>query len=690
MSLEEKLKQLKTEKETQLAETEKQKQEEGLVPVRDEIKQLNQEVLALERIYNSLPAIIDFTKEQKEAFNEQEKRIYTLFKEYKSVLAELKIETPEDLVEHADFSEDRESVKYKKTHEDFSGAVGSNEKLREMLQKKFDITTSLEDHDALIAALGQKFDTLSDELEKKMLQTPEGREQVVKKLSEKFRKDTDHQNKVEYSVKETSEAITPDHVSFDYFNPVRNNDLELAKKYGDDVIKDAIKELYKGKVEEKERSENKEYDKLLTIGENLAKLNERTEKRSEANSKLNEIRLKKEEVLNRIKQKVESDEDLWSAMASYGAKVDQVLDPFGGISLDYIQEDLRQENIESLDKYLSSLTTLEGKNLKVYDIATTIQYLDEYSGFIDKIEQLINEQGAATFEGKHRGDTEVPFAKISFGDLKRPSALRVKGETIEYVNKKGSIDKAMKAHEKEIEDKKERVQAVQDKIDRLVDINWLVTKQLKRYLDKESEYSDIRALERAAGDLEANRQKAEQSLQELARFAAQHSENSNIIVEVRPDYLKHVEIADELEKLRNTMGTLEQQIKGAESTLEQHKQTKPGMFGQGKWDKKLTELKQELDGKPDTEVEEEKLGVRGMYNKISGEIKKKREKELVAGYKDLIDQFPKEIQEQYQGQQIKLEDLLSTYKENLNTVMNKKLSKKDHELLDEYKKLKNN
>ena len=276
MSLEKKLFKLSSEFIKNKEEENKKLQEEELKPIRLKTEELKKTKFQLELILCSLnlkseeksPGIgmREYSVKTENKLKEENVLLDQLINKNQEVLKTIGIEKKDHLLENPDFAEDEEIINYKKSKAQKEELKLSDSALKEKLLS-FGIIIEQEDfsYDLAEKNLKEKIEQVDKELALEKAKTPEGKKELKEELTqylfeqmpslsfsssgEKYLNDRSYDldlgksDRIKFFTN-TNFSIKKDDLNFDFIE----NWKKLEEKYPYDVIREAMKEVFKKKA----------------------------------------------------------------------------------------------------------------------------------------------------------------------------------------------------------------------------------------------------------------------------------------------------------------------------------------------------------------------------------------------------------------------------------------------------------
>lgn len=199
-SIEEKLSRINEGIKAKKEKESKKIEKEDLESVRLRIKNLEKTKSQLELILGSLElrsgnetgiGMREYSSKIERDFKDKGKKLDKLVVDYKEALETLGVKGKKDLLENPDFAEDREIADYKETKKQKEELALSDFDLRNKLRElgvQVQIGKEEFTYDLAKLALEEKIEDIKDQLAKERENTPEGKEELKKELSEYFHK----------------------------------------------------------------------------------------------------------------------------------------------------------------------------------------------------------------------------------------------------------------------------------------------------------------------------------------------------------------------------------------------------------------------------------------------------------------------------------------------------------------------
>ncbi len=299
MSLEAKLANLSNQLEAKKQEQLQIEEEERLKPIRERVKELENQWHQLDIIKGSLEfksgqekglGMAEYAKETDEQLKQKTNKIDGLITKHSAALQELNIKDRDELVAKEDFANEPEVVEFKT-------AVGKTAEINlsdAALQTKLaDLGIALEtdkfSYEAAAKAVTEKMEILEKELTQEKIKTPEGREEVIVKLAEKFDNTLPKiklfsypERQYEFELTGTNDNHFRAHISihnnkanFDKWWDARlvSGDVtKLEKEYGRDIVDLAIKKTYNNKFSAAIKLFDEQHANVLAFNEHIKKI----------------------------------------------------------------------------------------------------------------------------------------------------------------------------------------------------------------------------------------------------------------------------------------------------------------------------------------------------------------------------------------------------------------------------------
>lgn len=612
MSLQEKLSRMSQNLQETKAETERQTQEKELEPIRARIKELENEKNQIELIKGSLElksgektgkGMREYSKETSEQAQKESTRLDTLVDKNKEALQAMGIENKDQLVENAEFAEESEVVSYKKAKKETADLEISDSALKEKL-KTLGMSVDEENfsYDSAEKALAEKLQSLEGDLLQEKLKTPEGKEEAIETLSKNLEKNVpqvsfskDEKTGVQtfnLSRGEGKIIIQGEKTKFEGWNRTKllpDEITALEKTYGKDVVKEALLKAYGNKTElafENFDKETKNIDKALK--EDLERAS--PEKGVEASKSFREFQNLANVFRTTLKEKAE---ELKAKGVNFNPDYVQ---NYGGNYKEYGMLGEYDQDNELIEQIMRNPSTypprLNFDALKEY----TDKRIEQIKELTEDIKKLETEEDVNKFtrgEKSGIGKAHKNILYTKFDGVKRPQyyaneqsweQTKVKGlmqfksyeEASNYFNKKEAERESVKG---------KVLQSVETAID--TDIKG---KELRKEIEAQNFGRGINDVESEVSRIEKNKKEALALMSELIKLESELPKESVIL---SGNEIKVPSVGQQLEQLRKDRETEEQNLKNLKQKISSHESSKPKLFGKDKWEKDLTDLKQE-------------------------------------------------------------------------------------------------
>jgi hypothetical protein len=655
MSLKEKLGGLTQKLETEKKEKKQTEQDEQLKPVRANIKELEKNIKSLDLIKNSLDfkelnrpdehiGMKDYAERTGKKVKSKSEEIDTLILGNKEALDTLGIEDRDQLSVHPEFAEEPEVIEYKKATKQGEELKMSDTKLKERLTKLgIEIDSENFSYESASEAVGEKLENINKELTQEKLKTPEGREEIINNLANKFEKNIGRLelNSIsgprDKSIDRGYEKDQPDYsygfgMDRDDFNInfkgkktevtnwsnlrlIPDNFKDMKATLGDEIAREALEKAYQNKVDDAFMAPGAplgEAIKLRAFVESFG-----PEKRQLAEKSLETFDGKKEELLKLLRAKskelkskgIEFDPEYASG---YGSKYKDLFQ-FGKQSYGSKIEDAKSiiSTFYSRGDYNSKLFP-DYDFTKLVDIAE--RRIGELNEAINIVNGIVDKESANKFLGDD-GPSVVPdiyHERCPLGKFHKQFLHNDFQEIAEFkspknisYNEKEKLSSSFKSYkeavqylDKEIavaEDAKKRVaEKISEAVEYLI-IRSDLEKQYGSYVD--SHYRDI--LDSIEGSKKYARKSIESIVELQARLPQEEPLRLSGTRESRGmnDTVASVSVPSkikEYELLSQNKENAEKELKGKDSELEEEKNAEPWL-GKGNWRKKIKELEEEIE-----------------------------------------------------------------------------------------------
>jgi hypothetical protein len=612
MSLQEKLSKISQNLQETKAETEKKTQEKELEPIRLRIKELENQKNQLDLVKGSLElkssdktgkGMREYSKETDEQAKKESTRLDTLIDKNKEALQTMGVENKDQLVENSEFAEEPEVVSYKKAKEETTSLQMSDSALKEKL-KTLGVDTDVENfsYDSAEKSLAEKLQSVEGELLQEKLKTPEGKEEAIEALSKNLEKNIAQVNfskdgKTGAEVLSLNRGDSKITISGEKtkFEGWRNAKLlpdemsALEKTYGAEVLKEAVRKAYENKIQnsfDESDKENKNIDKALK--EDLERAS--PEKGAEANKAFREFQNLANIFKTTLKEKAE---ELKAKGVDFNPNYVQ---NYGG---DY-------EKYAMLGEYDTDNQLVEQtmRNSQTYPPRLNFDALKEYTEKrIEQIKELtedikkletqddINKFTRGENSGIGKAHKNILYTK--FDGVKRPQYY-ANEQSWEQTKVKGlmqfkSYEEASAYFKKKSLERETTKQKLVQSLETGIEAQQK-GKELRKEIETQNFGGGVNDVENEVSRIEKNKQEALTLMSELIKL---ESELPNEEVILNGSEIKVPSVGKQLEQLRKDRETEEQNLKNLKQKISNHESNKPKLFGKDKWEKDLSDLKQE-------------------------------------------------------------------------------------------------
>lgn len=694
MSLQEKLSKISQNLQETKAETEKKSQEKELEPIRSRIKELENQKNQLDLVKGSLElksgektgkGMKEYSKETEEQAKKESTRLDTLIDKNKDALQTMGVENKDQLVENQEFAEEPEVVSYKKAKEETADLKMADSSLKEKL-KTLGVNTDEENfsYDSAEKALTEKIQSVEGELLQEKLKTPEGKEEAIEVLSKNLEKNIaqvifSKDGKTGAEVLSLNRGDSKITISGEKtkFEGWRNAKLlpdemsVLEKTYGAEVVKEAIRKAYENKIQasfDESDKESKNIDKALK--EDLERAS--PEKGSEANKAFREFQNLANIFKTTLKEKAE---ELKAKGVDFNPNYVQ---NYGG---DY-------EKYAMLGEYDTDNQLVEQtmRNSQTYPPRLNFDALKEYTEKrIEQIKELtedikkletqddINKFTRGENSGIGKAHKNILYTK--FDGVKRPQYY-ANEQSWEQTKVKGlmqfkSYEEAKTYFEKKSLERETTKQKLVQNLETGIEAQQK-SKELRKEIETQNFGGGINDVENEVSRIEKNKQEALTLMSELIKL---ESELPNEEVILNGSEIKVPSVGKQLEQLRKDRETEEQNLKNLKQKISNHESNKPKLFGKDKWEKDLTEFRQEQK-----DLEEK---IRKMSNEDYSALSKKYTFRIPTQQYSAVEKLVSE-QKYVQGNS---KEIFNNLRTQLNEVISRKAPESVITLNKEYKDL---
>lgn len=694
MSLQEKLSKISQNLQETKAETEKQTQEKELEPIRSRIKELENQKNQLDLVKGSLElksgektgkGMKEYSKETEEQAKKESTRLDTLIDKNKDALQTMGVENKDQLVENQEFAEDPEVVSYKKAKEETTNLEMSDSALKEKL-KTLGVNADTESfsYDSAEKALVEKIQSVEGELLQEKLKTPEGKKEAIEVLSKNLEKNIAQVNfskdgKTGAEVLSLNRGDSKITISGEKtkFEGWRNAKLlpdemsVLEKTYGAEVVKEAVRKAYENKIQasfDESDKESKNIDKALK--EDLERAS--PEKGAEANKAFREFQNLANIFKTTLKEKAE---ELKAKGVDFNPNYVQ---NYGG---DY-------EKYAMLGEYDTDNQLVEQtmRNSQTYPPRLNFDALKEYTEKrIEQIKELtedikkletqddINKFTRGENSGIGKAHKNILYTK--FDGVKRPQYY-ANEQSWEQTKVKGlmqfkSYEEAKTYFEKKSLERETTKQKLVQNIETGIEAQQK-SKELRKEIETQNFGGGVNDVENEVSRIEKNKQEALTLMSELIKLESELPQEEVIL---NGSEIKVPSVGKQLEQLRKDRETEEQNLKNLKQKISNHESNKPKLFGKDKWEKDLTEFKQEQK-----DLEEK---IRKMGNEDYSALSKKYTFRIPTQQYSAVEKLVSE-QKYVQGNS---KEIFNNLRTQLNEVISRKAPESVITLNKEYKDL---
>lgn len=612
MSLQEKLSKISQDLQEAKSETEKKSQEKELEPIRLRIKELENQKYQLDLIKGSLElksgektgkGMKEYSKKIEEQEQKESIHLDTLIEKNKDVLQTMGVENKDQLMENQEFSEEPEVVNYKNAKEENTNLEMSDSILKEKL-KTLGINTDEENfsYDSVEKLLIEKTESIESELLQEKLKTPEGKQETIEVLSKNLEKDIaqvnfskDEKTGTEILFLNRSDSkitLLGEETKFEGWHNTKLLPDEISvleKTYGAEVVREAVRKAYENKIQASFYESDKE---TKNIDKDLKEDLERAspEKGAEANKVFREFQNLSNIFKNTLKEKAE---ELKAKGVDFNPNYVQ---NYGGNYEIYSTLCEYDTDNQLVDQTMLNPQTypprLNFDALKEY----TEKRIDQIKELTEDIKKLETQDDISKFtkdeqSGIHKAHKNILYTK--FNGVKRPqydansqswdqTKLKVLMQFKSYEEAKAYFDK--KTLERE-NTKQKLVQNIETSIEAQQK-----SKELRKEIESHNFKGGINDVENEVSRIEKNKQEALSLMSELIKL---ESELPNEEVFLSGSEIKVISIGKQLEQLRKDREIEKQNLENLKQEISKHEANKPRLFGKDKWEKDLSNLKQD-------------------------------------------------------------------------------------------------
>jgi hypothetical protein len=451
-------------------------------------------------------------------------------------------------------------------------------------------------------ALAEKIQSVESELLQEKLKTPEGKEEAIEALSKNLEKNIAQVNfskdgktgaeVLSLNRGESKITISGEKTKFEGWSRAKLLPDEMSvleKTYGAEVLKEAIRKAYENKIQnsfDESDKETKNIDKALK--EDLERAS--PEKGAEANKAFREFQNLANIFKTTLKEKAE---ELKAKGVDFNPNYVQ---NYGG---DY-------EKYAMLGEYDTDNQLVEQtmRNSQTYPPRLNFDALKEYTEKrIEQIKELtedikkletqddINKFTRGENSGIGKAHKNILYTK--FDGVKRPQYY-ANEQSWEQTKVKGlmqfkSYEEASAYFKKKSLERETTKQKLVQSLETGIEAQQK-GKELRKEIETQNFGGGINDVENEVSRIEKNKQEALTLMSELIKL---ESELPNEEVILNGSEIKVPSVGKQLEQLRKDRETEEQNLKNLKQKISNHESNKPKLFGKDKWEKDLSDLKQE-------------------------------------------------------------------------------------------------
>lgn len=649
MSLKEKLSSLSKNLEEENSKEEKLKADKQLEPVRANIKTLEAIRWDLDLLKGSLDfkasdkseesaLMQDYAKQTSKKIEMSTNELDSLISENKEALMKLGVENREQLAVHPEFANDEEVINYKGSLDQGEGLKMSDAKLKERLTN-LGVEFNIENfsYESASQAIEKKIANIDGELIQERLKTPEGREMTINSLAEEFKKNT---GKMELNSSSVGDKLTEPvygKLADRYYNNKSDSSYDFGTErdnfrinfkdekasvnnwsrlklipdnfedtevtYGKDITQQALEKTYKDKVHNSFVQWDERGDKAISLKEQIKAVspeenNKAREKMHEAIKKLNEILLLLQKKSDELKEKgIELNPEYYHG---YGPYKEIICLNDSVSAAKYINENLNDNFPPHYDatKLQEASSKLIGWTEKFAEVINNLETKEDVDNFL-----LHKKNLGATFNKKSEKEESV-------GESFHGHFLSCQLETQKYEfelkgNKYGAVSKLI--------DKCKTYQQAEDYLNKIIDQNvagekrvsetiidtikaHLKLRELETEIKQEKIGERIYDLERKIEKIAVDKEGAIKAMGKIESLQSELSREPELSKEnliLSDSHLIIPSIKKEYDDLRENKPLKQKEWENKKTERERQEETKPGLFGKEKWQKKLDLLKGE-------------------------------------------------------------------------------------------------
>lgn len=703
MSLQEKLAKKSEELARTKAEQEFTAQEQELKPIRDHIKELESEKSQLDLIKGSLElksgdktgkGMREYSKDTEEKTKKESAQLDTLIDKNKEVLQTMGVESKDQLISNEEFADDPEVVSYKKAQEETEGVKTADASLQEKLKSLgIDIDPENFSYDTAEKALSEKLQSLESELLQEKLKTPEGKEEAIETIAKNFEStlpqtsfSQDEKTK-EYNLSIGSSSydrknisIKDDKVNFkEWYNAklLPENIKELESKYGSEIVEAAVKRSYDKKLDQSFKGFDSINEQSYSLKEQLEPITpEEGEKARKAMQEFSDLQNEfRTTISEKAKELKENGIDFDPVFASgYGGKYEDYIQFTYAQTVDEIKNDLQNTGAFppkfDFKKLQDAISTQKEKLQEFVKVIKNLNTQEDVDSLLEK------KGGNKEVISKVRLDLQQPNTYDLYFKLNPSENARGRNNDLKPIEQLKSQAKTYYDAKDYLDKKIAGLEALKGKIAGKMEL--AINAQSKRDgLQKELETQkfargSIGNIEGEISRIERNKKDAMTLMTELVKL---ESEIPQEPVVLNGGEIRVTSVGQQLEQLKKDRETEEQNLRNLKQKISNHESNKPKLFGKDKWEKDLSDLKQE---QKDLEEKIRKMGnedYSNLYKKYSYRIP-------VSQYSDI----EKLVNEQKYVQGTPSE-VFADLKDKLNGIANAKTPESVVKLYSEYKEL---
>lgn len=650
MSLQEKLSKLKEQKALNIEQENQAQQDQSLQPIRDHIKELEEQKRTLDLLIGSLglasskdtgPGMREYADEKIVTAKKEEGAINEMLEQHKDVLTDVGVDSIDSLVEHPDFGEESEVLSYKKSKKELADVQESDTALEARLLKLGISVEGTFSYDTAEKAIVEKKKAIDSMLIEEKLKTPEGKQEAIEMIAETLKESlpsmeiakNDEKNlfQIRFNGEKYCNILVENGaVKFEGWN---TNQLQLLPKgiekfeevYGPDVVRDALKHAYETTIEKAIKSYDAKNEYSYSLLQQIEANNPK--EGGKARDALRDFDVLQNTARSVLQQKSEE-------LKSNGIEFDPVFATgYGGRYEDFIALNYA-DTVEDIRGALDDTDIFPPKIDFVKLQEAIAKQKNKLQQFVDAVQGLSTQEDVDRFLGRNGSGNDAVLSKVRL-DINRFNTYDLKYALKESpTTDKGSANNYGKTPIEKLRENKRYSEAkyyLEKKISTLENYQQKAIGKMGQAIDlrlKQKEFQKISTGYKSIGDFEdglktfeIQKKDAIELLSKLANLnlGVGEEEQVNLVagrIEVPRIYAEMRAVQKELDnENQNEAGEygLLKQLSNLKNTIKEHESNEPKWIGVSKWKKDLADY-QTAQNTLEKTIQEKKALVNDLSN----------------------------------------------------------------------------